>query len=134
MSDPGEQAAPLQSPSPSVVIQNGSSASIVGVAGESAKSFFGWLYQQPPVAVFATLTCFFMMALAAYLGIWVAPSQLDKITEGYEKIESSHVKERAEDRVLHREQMTNMLREVKDITSAQAELINRLILRDRDGP
>ena len=134
MSSPGEQAAQLQSPSPSVVIQNAPTASIVSIAGESSKTLLGWLLQQPPLAVFATVTCISMMAIGGYLGIWVVPAQVDKISDGYEKIEASHVKERAEDRVLHREQMSDMMTKVKDITTTQSELINRLILRDRDRP
>ena len=130
MSEAAEHAAP----SPSVVIQNGSQATIVGIAGESSKTLLAWLIQQPPLAVFATVTCISMMAIGGYLGIWVVPAQVDKIEAGYEKIEASHVKERAEDRVLHREQMSDMMTKVKDITTMQSELINRLILRDRDKP
>jgi hypothetical protein len=95
---------------------------------DAARSFWTWLYAQPPIAVFSTIMCIILTAVWIVLGVWIFPRQLDKITEGYDKLEASHVLERAKDRQEHRDHFDEMFARHEATNKATMDLIREFIL------
>jgi hypothetical protein len=107
-----------------------------------AGSLTNWIFQQDKLATAAMLLSITLIACAVYGMFWFAPTQLAEIRKGYERIEESHQRERADDRLAHQAHFaesesrhqahfSEMLSKVEAVTETQSRLIEKLILREQ---
>lgn len=104
----------------------------------AAASLTGWIFTQDKLAIASMLSSIVMFCTVFYGLFWVAPEQMIEIRNGYEKIEASHVAERAVVEVRHREHFGEMLRKwdetvssLERVTKMQSDLVRELILREQ---
>lgn len=98
-----------------------------------ATSLTAWVFQQDKLATAAMLLSITLIGCAVYGMFWFAPGQLAEIRKGYERIEESHQRERAEVEQRHQSHFSEMLGKVEAVTAMQSKLIEKLILREQNA-
>lgn len=115
------------SPGPSQTVVSSS------IQQQIASSLSTWIFQQDKLATASMLLSITLIGCAIYGMFWFAPTQLAEITKGYERIEASHQKERAEVESRHQVHFSEMLGKVEAVTAMQSKLIEKLILREQNA-
>lgn len=105
---------------------------------KAVSTLTSWLFTQDKLATASMLSSIVLFSAVVYGLFWIAPQQMAEIRAGYEKIEASHVAERAAVEARHREHFGEILRKWDDtvqsmerVTKMQSDIVRELILREQ---